>query len=209
MILGLNACGTDEGGASRIVLGTGNVIEEFNDLQYRLPFNVQVTDNDANPAANTKVTVSVKSVQYFKGQYVAGSESWGAVYSATCAAEDTNNNGVLDAGEDINNNGRLEPTNPATITAHSTESPTYDPVTRSITTDENGFGYFALTYPQSEALWVTVQLTATAAVSGTENDEVFEHTLFVRVSDLDDISISPPGGTRSKYGVAGVCTDPD
>ena len=203
------ACGSSEEEASRIVLGTGNSISELNELQYQLPFNVQVTDNDGNPAEGTEVSIKLRSVQYHKGSYQVGGDGWVPVYSVSCDAEDVNNNGVLEAGEDINNNGRLDPTNPATISAHPDETPTYNPLTGNIVTDENGFGYFSITYPQSEAVWVTVRLTATAAVSGTEATEVFEHTLFVLESDVSNTSISPPGGVESKYGVAALCTDPN
>ena len=201
-------CGSTED-ASRIVLGTGNSISELNELQYQLPFNVQVTDNDGNPAENTVVTIKLRNLQYNKGSYQATADGWNPVYSATCDAEDVNNNGVLEAGEDINGNGRLDPTNPATISAHPNETPTFDPITGTIITDENGFGYFSITYPQSEALWVRVRLTASAEVSGTEATEVFEHTLFVLVDDLADTSVSPPGGRESKYGVADNCSDPN
>ena len=69
-----------------------------------------------------------------------------------CAAEDANGNGKLDAGEDTNGNGKLDPQNPAVISADDT-TPTLE--SGYITTDENGFGYFALVYPQSNATWTT------------------------------------------------------
>jgi len=204
----LSACGSAED-ASRIVLGTGNQIATLNELQYQLPFSVQVTDNDGNPAGGTAVTVKLRNLHYYKGGYLATVDGWQAQINASCDAEDANNNGVLEAGEDINNNGRLDPTNPATISAHPSETPTFTPGTGTIVTDENGFGYFALTYPKSEAVWVNIRLTASADVSGTEATEVYEKTLPVLINDLSDTSISPPGGVESKYGVASDCSDPN
>ena len=49
LLLSLVACGESDVGASRIVLGTGNTVFELNELQYQLPFNVQVTEVDGNP----------------------------------------------------------------------------------------------------------------------------------------------------------------
>lgn len=204
----LAACDSTED-ASRIVMGTGNKIVKLNELQYQKAFSIQVTDINGNPAGGTEVDIAVRSMEYHKGGYIVVDDNWSPVYAASCDAEDLNNNGFLDAGEDINNNGHLDPTNPATISAHPSETPTYEPTTHSIVTDDNGFGYFAITYPQSEALWVTVRLTASARVSGSEATEVYEHRLTVLIDDLSDISISPPGGVESKYGVASDCTNPN
>ena len=148
-------------------------------------------------------------MKYHKGNYVVAGDEWIAVTAADCIAEDINNNGISEVGEDINSNGRLDPTNPATISAHPQEVPTFDPLTGYITTDENGFGYFSLTYPQSEARWVTLKVIAKASVSGTESTEVFEHRLFVLLSDISNTAISPPGGVESKYGIASDCADPN
>jgi hypothetical protein len=202
----LAACGSDEQ-ASRIVLGTGNQISVLNELQYQKSFSVQVSDNDGNPAGGTAVTVRLRNLNYYKGYYVVSGDSWVAVYSTICDAEDINNNGVLQAGEDINGNGRLDPTNAATISAHPSETPTFTPGTGTIVTDENGFGYFSITYPKSEALWVKVRLTASADVAGTESSEIYESTLAVLVTDLSSTSVTPPGGVESKYGVAVDCSN--
>lgn len=210
----LAACGSSEEDASRITLGAADTLLTLNPLQYQQAFVVQVTDENMNPAPFTKVTITARTLQYFKGQYVpfdsdgdGTADRWAASYSAICSAEDSNNNGVLDAGEDINNNGFLEPTNPITISAHPSETPTIISGTGELVTDNSGFGYFVATYPKSEALWTRVRLTATADVSGTENTENYSFTLFVLVEDISDLLTSPPGGTRSRYGTSANCTD--
>lgn len=208
----ISACGSDNN--YRIVLGTTNVLIQLTELQYQLPFTVQVTDTSGNAAPNASVRISLKNLQYFKGGYVGIdtnadtiNDKWAGSYTVICDAEDANNNGTIDTGEDINGNGRLDPTNPATISAHPSETPTIDASTSTITTDDSGFGYFVLTYPKSEALWVRLQLTATALSSDAINAEIYEFTLPVLASDISDINISPPGGTASRYGSSVNCTD--
>ena len=213
------SCGSDED-ASRIVLGTSNsILTTANGLQYQDPFVVQVTDVDGNAAPYSVVTIKVIPLQYFKGFYTKTDTTTPAdgtldewviqSYQATCDTEDLNLNGFLEPGEDINNNLTLEPTNSATVTPHPSLAPTINTLTGRLVTDETGFGYFALTYPTSEANWVHVRVTATATVAGSEETEVYEYTLPVADSDVSNTDISPPGGASSKYGTAIVCTDPD
>jgi len=206
LLMLLQACGSDDDGAARIVVGTSSIIEDLNVLQYQKPYVIQVTDIDGNAAPNTRVTISMKNLSYALGFYTATADSWvlmGANY-AVCDAEDINNNGVLDAGEDRNANGILDPTNAASIAAHPTLTPTLEAGFNSIVTDETGFAYFSLTYPKSEANWNIVEISVFAEVSGTENVEKLEITLPVAIIDLADITISPPGGVVGSYG-SGAC----
>ncbi|HEY9050376.1 MAG TPA: hypothetical protein VIQ03_02455 [Gammaproteobacteria bacterium] len=210
----LAACGSSEEDASRITLGAADTLITLNALQYQQAFVVQVTDENMNPAPYTKVTITARTLQYYKGQYEpydtdgdGSANRWEPNYSAACTAEDINNNGVLDVGEDINNNGTLEPTNPITISAHPSEIPTIIAGTGELVTDDSGFGYFVATYPKSEAFWSYVRLTATADVSGTENHETYSFILAVLVDDVSDLLTSPPGGIYSRYGSSTSCTD--
>jgi len=202
----LQACGSDDGGAARIVVGTSSVIVDLNVLQYQKPYVIQVTDIDGNAAPNTRVTITMKNLFYALGSYTQTADAWtilGVNYTA-CAAEDVNNNGVMDAGEDRNANGVLDPTNAASIGAHPTLTPTFEAGFNSIITDELGFAYFSLTYPKSEANWNIVEISVFAEVSGTENVEKLAITLPVALVDLTDITIDPPGGEDSSYGT-GAC----
>jgi hypothetical protein len=208
----LTACGS-ENGPKRIVLGTTNVLYTPTELQYSKPFVVQVTRENEHPAAGANVTITVVPVRYFKGEYSGVDtdndmvlDAWGLFYSAGCAAEDINLNSILDPGEDINGNGRLEPTFAATVDSHPTLLPTVTQGTGSLVTNQDGFGYFVITYPRSEANWSQVQLTATANVDGTEKNEIYTATLSLLAEDLT-YPYSPPGGVNSRYGISAFCTD--
>lgn len=210
------SCGSDEN-IYRVVLGTTNILSKSSSgLQYQMPFVVQITNIEGTPASNVVVEFSVAPTKYHKGYYQATDlsnpadaipDEWRGVYTASCDIEDVNINGRLDTGEDINGNGVLDPTNPATISAHPTLTPTINNISGFIQTDENGFGYFVMSYPPSEALWVDIKLTAIAA--GNSEPEIYQTTLPVLSTDIADLGISPPGGVIGKYGNANVCTDPN
>ena len=200
------SCGSDDGGAARIVVGTSSVITDLNVLQYQKPYVIQVTDIDGNASPNTKLNIAMKNKSYALGFYTATVDGWvlnGANYTL-CDAEDINNNAILDAGEDKNANGFLEPTNAASIAAHPTLTPTLEAGFNSVVSDESGFAYFSLTYPKSEANWNIVEISVSTKVSGTENVEKLTVTLPISLADLADETISPPGGVSSSYGT-GAC----
>lgn len=210
------SCGSDDN-TYRVVLGTSNILgKTTSGLQYQLPFVVQVTNIEGTPASNVSVTFTVKPTEYRKGYYIqidtsdpldAVNDEWFPNITAICAVEDVNLNGIMDAGEDINGNGILDPTNPATISAHDSLTPTIDNNTGRLTTDENGFGYFVMSYPPSESYWVRIELTAIA--TGNSEPELYETTLPALDSDLSDLDITPPGGVHAKYGIASDCTNPN
>ena len=217
LVMGLQSCGSEESGAARIVIGTSSIIFDLNPLQYQKPYVVQVSGLDGNAAPNTRLSISLKNVSYFRGQYIATGSGYitvGENYNPTtnpndrpkeCAAEDVNNNGSLDSGEDINLSGFLEPTNVAIIDSHPTLIPTIESGLSTIITDESGFAYFALTYPKSESNWTKVEISITASVIGSENIATREVLLSASVEDLTDETISPPGGSASPYNLGIVC----
>jgi hypothetical protein len=205
----LAACGSDGDGDSRVVVSTGDTIIPINDLQYSLPLVVQVSGDGGSPQANARVDLEVRTLGYLKGKYAFVSDpiaEWVQFDVAFCDAEDANDNGVLDAGEDANNNGLLDPDIP-TITEHPDETPTLIAGTSTLTTDENGFGYFSLTYPKSEASWVFVQLVAKAQGGREENKDVMEFFLSVSIEDLQ-AEDDAPAFVVSPYGTAPNCSDP-
>ena len=213
----ITGCDTDEND-SRIVLGTGDKIFELGILQYQIPFVVQVTDTESNPAPGVTVNFKLRPISYFKGNYIATDtdndpnaepDQYVPLLTAPeCITEDTNGNGALDVGEDVNDNGILEPSNAATITAHPDETPTITPGTATLVTDDNGFGFLAVTYPKSEASWVKMRLTA--KVQDGLPGNVVTHTFLLQVllADVQDLTVAPPGGGPSPYGVASSCADP-
>ncbi len=212
MITLLSACASSDGEESRVTISAGDTIIPLNDLQYQLPFVVQVADLDGGPANNITVSFKAKVITYSKGVYIhtdidgdGTTDEWVRNASVTCNAEDVNGNGKLDAGEDINSNGILDPKTP-TVTALTSETPTLTPGTSYLITDDNGFGYFSLTYPKAQGSWVTVQITATAEDGLAENRAMDEQRLFVALNDLkpkDD----PPAFVVSPYGTSSSCTD--
>lgn len=211
----LVGCDSDDDG-NRVLIGNASTLLELGNLQYQEEFAVQVSDPDGAPAPNTFVTIKLTPLSYNKGQYVAvdstvppdgAVDRWGASVSVVCASEDTNNNGALDAGEDVNGNGVLDPDVP-TLTAHPTSTPTINPGSNIVVTDETGFGYFAITYPKSEGAWSDVRVTAEVSDGLPGSTTTYDLGLRVLVKDLEDLTIDPPGGVFSPYGTAATCTDP-
>ena len=217
-LLTLTACSEDEDG--RIVIGRGFELTVPNTLQYQVPVVVQVTENNGTPSSGTVVTITVDTDRYFKGRYIETDidgdlepDAWRITSTGftECTSEDANDNGILDGGEDTNGNGVLDPANAATISPHPdiTAVPTVSPGSNTIVTDTSGFGYFSLVYPKSQASWVRVTLTARVGDGSPGNTQSDTFTLPVLLADLDDINVSPPGGSVSAYGSATVCTDPN
>ncbi len=124
---------------------------------------------------------------------------------AVCAVEDANNNGVLDAGEDFNGNGLLEPHIPS-ITSHPTETATLISGTQRLVTDDNGFGYFTITYPKAEGSWVEVQFTASVSGGLPENRAIQTFLLGVSKPETEELGVFHPFAS-SPYGVSANCGD--
>jgi hypothetical protein len=212
-LLLLFAC--DSQNTNRVSLGTSNTLFSLANLQYQEQFVVQVTNPQGDPSPNTYVSFKLQPLSFNKGLYVPTDTSgdgtadrWVPSILISCNSEDTNNNGSLDAGEDLNTNGKLDPAVPA-INAHPDQKPTISPGRSSLVTDENGFGYLAVTYPKSEASWVRMQLTAEAQDGLDGNIAIYSWTLRSLISDISDLTIDPPGGANSPYGTVADCTDPN
>ena len=210
------SCDSEDDG-NRVLIGNANSMFELGDLQYQEQFAVQVSNPDGAPSPNTIVTLKLSPLTYNKGSYVETDitsppdgtvDRWEASISAVCVSEDTNRNGALDTGEDVNGNGFLDPDVP-TLTEHPDKVPTITPGTNIVITDNNGFGYFAITYPKSEALWSSIQVTAEADDSLPGNTATYNLDLRVLIKDISDLTIDPPSGGPSPYGTAAVCTDPN
>jgi hypothetical protein len=209
--------------------GTGVVCTQFG-----VPYSVIAVDAAGNPVSGTNITLTIKALTYSKGNYpqpVSPATAWSQIVYATCPNEDGTSpvvsaqyNGILDPGEDGcwpgntalhpiaeglptpnpsgyacnqfgNGNGRLDPGGTA-VTSPST-----------VTTDSTGTGSFLVIYPQDEANWVYVELTATTSVQGTASTASVDFTLPILATDLNNITVSPPGET-SPYGTSSSCSDP-
>jgi hypothetical protein len=97
---------------------------------------------------------------------------------------------------DGNRNGKLDPGVTAVVSPGT------------VTTDSTGTGVFNVIYPQSIANWVTVQLIATATVSGTETNASVTFSLPILSADVV-ATPTPPPGYPSPYGVASSCSIPN
>lgn len=213
----LLACDSQNSNGNRVSLGTSNTLFTLEELQYQEQFVVQVTNAEGDPSANISVNFKLKPLSFNKGFYVptdidsppdGTNDRWEPSVSVTCNTEDANNNGTLDTGEDINSNGTLEPAIPA-ITSHPDQTPTILPGTSSLITDENGFGYLAVTYPKSESSWVRTQLSAEAQDGLAGNTGTYSWTLRHLIVDISDLTIDPPGGVNSPYGTVADCANPN
>ena len=122
-------------------------------------------------------------MNYFKGTWFASTEldQWVAIYTATCADEDVNRNGILDAGEDFNNSGQLEAGNVALVTPNQA------------VTDDTGTVLVNLVYQQVYGIWLEVALNVKTRVQGTEFTEGLSFIVPVIASDVDSLDTAPPG----------------
>jgi hypothetical protein len=74
----------------------------------------------------------------------------------------------------------------------------------SATTGAGGSASFNLIYPKDHAYWVTVALTATATVQGTQNSTTSSFELLGLAADYDTQTVLPPG-RYSPYGQTASC----
>ncbi|MFK7852856.1 MAG: Ig-like domain-containing protein [Granulosicoccus sp.] len=189
-----------------VTIGTSNeVIIKPLGTQYAMPFLVQVADGSGNPLQDATVKLSIRPLTYGKGrmtlvneagqEFSSSIENWTADSwaiqgdSITCLSEDANGNRILDADdlttEDYNGNGSLDPQDPASLAA--VDGDEYATLSGgSLTTDNNGSGFFEMIYPASNSLWAYVEITARAEALGAEADDSFRTVLFLPSSETND-----------------------
>lgn len=176
-----------------------------NELTYVKKFIVSVVDAAGAAKPDVGLVVSVDLLQYRKGFYVLAGDHWekaGTLPSgdtAVCANEDSNRNGVLEAGEDINGNGRLNP-GKADVSVSLLQTKTR----------ADGTAELQIQYAKSFATWVDAKITVAASgVIGTEGRD----TALVAPVPADAASIKnkdvAPAYAVSPYGYAASCTDPN
>jgi Bacterial Ig-like domain (group 1) len=179
-------------------LGTGVKLQENAPAtQFTMPWVLQAVDSAGNPVNNVPVTLTIHSVSYYKGTWVAAGSDW--VWTPTspaCANEDVNLNGVLDPGEDFNGNHKLDPGEVAVTTVGT------------VTTAADGSATFGVEYPEDHAVWVIVNLTATANVQGTQasTNSIFQLPM---LSSYVTTAPSAIPGEVSPYGVNVSCANPN
>jgi hypothetical protein len=182
-----------------ISIGTGRLIDIPTDSSYSKEFSVFVTDPDSNPVENVNLTFSATPEKftsggvYRKGFWVYNLDFnlWQPFTTATCANEDVDGNGILDAGEDTNGDGQLTPGNVASIPA-------------SGVTDENGQMLVDISYAKQFGAWADITIAVNGESAGTEASETQNFSLIVSASDIVIESSPPP---TSPYGVGINCND--
>jgi hypothetical protein len=199
------------GGKSTFVsLATGIDLDGSASTIYRQPFSVTVADANGQPIANTQVSLSVTSFEYYKGFYHQPTDTtkseWDFTHAATCPNEDLNQNGHLDITENDgatgigvidNADGKLWPGGPAVVSVGT------------LTTDANGIATFNVQYGKTFANWLKVRLVASALVQGTETTSERQFDLGATVPDMAKTHTPPGGQLIGPFGQASDCTDPN
>jgi hypothetical protein len=80
--------------------------------------------------------------------------------------------------------------------------------TTATATVPEGAALFEVVYPKDHALWVTIDVIATASVAGTESTASTQFRLEGAAVDYNNASTAPPGET-SPYGIANNCANPN
>lgn len=213
-----------------IALGTGNTISNFNPEIYEKNWTVYVTDANGVRVTNVPVTIKVIPIEYGKGCMVWNETNSQWIYSPLscdplknyppsplfCPNEDGtenpgrisagdtnpvwgavplvlkpgayNDNGILDPNEDRNADGTVTPGNVVAL-----------PVS-TVTTDSNGTATITMRYAEIYAPWITVRLTATAIVAGTES-VTFKDFPLDRLAGDFSVKTVAPAGYRSPFGI--------
>lgn len=197
-----------------IALGTGNTISNYNTETYEKKWTVYVTDANGVAVTNVPVTVKLIPLQFGKGSLVWDDTASQWIYASVvldpntgavllpaspkmCNNEDRNLNGTLDAGEDVNGDGLLTPGNLVALT------------NSVVTTDANGSATITMRYAELYASWLTVRLTATAIVAGTESTTFKDFPLDKLAGDYSVKTVAP-AGVLSPFGVdTRTCTNPN
>jgi hypothetical protein len=164
-----------------VTLGDNNTLSRGNNsLTYIKQFDVAVVDAAGNAVPNAVISASVDINTYGKGPYGGPRIS--------CANEDTNRNGFLDAGEDVNNDGVLEPHKADIALSFLTSN----------TTGTNGRMSFQIEYPQNVATWLVYTVRVTTSVAGSEGTVSRSFvTGFIEGDDKNGSFLQPPYGFNS------------
>ncbi len=170
-----------------ITLGEDNIISKGNGtLTYIKRYDIAVNDAAGNPVSNAPLSASVDITGYDKG-FFAGPR-------ITCANEDINRNGFLDAGEDVNNSRSIEPRKADVIIY-------FEPGTA--VTGINGRSIVLVEWPQNVATWLPFNITVSTSVAGSEG----RFTKSFRTTAAED-DITNGSFLRAPYGSDLDCTLP-
>ena len=206
-----------------VSIGTNELII-VNELTYVKKFVVSVVDAAGVAKPDVNIVASVDLTRYRKGHYRLFGDTWSKTIddlvpggdAIICANEDTNRNGVLEAGENVN--GSIEYVdasgNPYVPSVFNTR---LDPGKSDVSifllqtkTRADGTAELQLQYAKSFGSWVDAKITVTAAgVSGTEGRASY----LVAPVPVDGASIKnkdvAPAYVVSPYGRTASCNNPN
>ncbi len=177
------------GTGGSLVIGQSTTISSINnDTAYSLPMSVLVSDSNGNPVSGAVVTLNLWPLQYGTGCWVKVGEEF---VPGNCPAptytfydnEDDNHpdtsyyrNLILDDDPLVawpaepSEDGGSTPIYPGHGNGQLTPPlSAAGAVPGTVTTGANGVGDFELVFLKSSAAWIRVEVTASAVVSGTEN----------------------------------------
>ncbi len=210
-----------------VSIGTDEFISTAALGVYSKDYVVQVVDSSGGAKQDVLISPSLDLLQYIKGYYVKGTDSWIWTPQDFCENEDLNRNGVAD----IYSNGVEEDANHSfnLVNGRSALEPRKADVAwfyvDGSRTNNAGQIKIRLQYPRNLGSWVRFNLTVAASgVSGTEGRTNFDGILSVPGAALADtkvapafefspygtedggakVSVSPPGVTK----VTMLCTNP-
>ena len=170
-----------------------------NELTYIKKFVISVADSAGVAKPDVNLVVSIDLPNYRKGFYTPGQSAWIKNETAICLNEDTNRNGVLEAGEDKNGDGQLWPRKPDVIISLLQSK-----------TRADGTAEVQLTYAKDHGSWVDALITVSASgVSGSEGRATYlVAPVPVDAASIKNVSQSP-AYVISPYGIAASCANPN
>lgn len=180
-----------------ITLGENNELAKGqHNLTYIKKFDVAVSDSAGNAVSGAQISASVDLLRYGKGVWSAGSgtDSDASQTVTWCLNEDTNRNGVVDAGEDRNGDSALTPRKADVVISYL----------NGRVTGSNGRAALQVEYPQNVGSWIQYAVKVTTSVAGSEG--TYEK-LFV--TDVLDEDMKNGSFLTSPYGVVPSCTNPN
>jgi hypothetical protein len=199
---------------------------EPDDTLFSLPYTVTALDSSGRGVSNATISLTVHSypfalvpaaqlnisgtgstsytyAAYAKGSWVntgcTDGNKWCRQIAATCYNEDVDGSAILQSSaEDVNGNHQLDPSDVATVQFTG----------QNLVTDSSGHATFNLVYPEQDAGWVQVYITATTTVSGTESTT--STAIFLPQADkyIGPTTTLHPSPIDSPFGVAPACTNP-
>lgn len=182
-----------------VSLGTGNLINSPDNATYMKEFAVFVSDSVGRPVSGVSLTASATPVKfvnggvYRKGGWAWNGDVWVPAFTAICANEDENANGILESDEDTNGDNELTPGIVGTISFAG-----------DAVTDENGQATVEVRYPRAYAAFYDAVIQVFAQSTGSEASASVNYTYAAAADDLDDEAEAPPS---SPFGTSNVCTD--